>query len=98
MVELEHARELLEAMGLHTASELLDAQLERPVGAEDTYVHFLDELLSLEYSERKRHSEETRIKLSRLLCRKTLEEFDFAFQPSIDKRQIDEVGDLNPKN
>ena len=56
MVELEHARELLETMGLHTASELLDAQLERSVGAEDTYVHFLDELLSLEYTERKRRS------------------------------------------
>ncbi len=94
MVELEHARELLETMGLHTASELLDAQLERSAGAEDTYVHFLDELLSLEYTERKRRSEETRIKLSRLPCRKTLEEFDFAFQPSIDKRQIDELATL----
>ena len=72
MVELEHARELLDGMGLHTAASLLDAQLERSTHTEDTYVHFLDELLTLEHTERKRRSEETRIKLSRLPHRKTL--------------------------
>jgi len=94
MVELEHARELLDGMGLHAAASLLDAQLERSTHAEDTYVHFLDELLTLEYSERKRRSEETRIKLSRLPHRKTLDEFEFGFQPSIDKRQVDELATL----
>ena len=59
-----------------------------------TYVHFLDELLTLEHTERKRRSEETRIKLSRLPHRKTLDEFDFGFQPSIDKRQVDELATL----
>lgn len=94
MVELEHARELLDGMGLHTAASLLDAQLERSTHTEDTYVHFLDELLTLEHTERKRRSEETRIKLSRLPHRKTLAEFDFGFQPSIDKRQVDELATL----
>ena len=94
MVELEHARELLDGMGLNTAASLLDAQLERSTHPEDTYVHFLDELLTLEHTERKRRSEETRIKLSRLPHRKTLDEFDFGFQPSIDKRQVDELATL----
>lgn len=93
-VELEHAHELLDTMGLHTAAELLDAQLERSSHAENTYIWFLDELLTLEHAERRRRSEETRIKLSRLPNRKTLEEFDFEFQPSIDKRQIDELAPL----
>lgn len=94
MVELEHARELLDGMGLHTAASLLDAQLERSTHTEDTYVHFLDELLTLEHTERKRRSEETRIKLSRLPHRKTLDEFDFGFQPSIDNRQVNELATL----
>ena len=81
-------------MGLKTASELLDAQLERSVKAEDTYLKFLLEILSVEDTERKRRSEETRLKLSRLPHRKTLDEFDFDFQPSIDKRQIDELATL----
>ena len=34
MVELEHARTLLEQMGLNTAAQLLDAQLERALHAQ----------------------------------------------------------------
>jgi DNA replication protein DnaC len=94
MVELEHARDLLEEMGLKTAAGLLDAQLERSLKAENTYLAFLLELLTLEDTERKHRGEEMRIKLSRLPHRKTLSEFDFDFQPSIDKRQIDELATL----
>lgn len=94
MVELEHLRSLLEGMGLNTAAELLDTQLERSAHQEDTYLNFLTELLSAEQVERSRRSEETRIKLSKLPHRKTLEEFDFSFQPGIDKRQIDELATL----
>ena len=94
MVELEHARDLLGTLGLKTASELLDAQLERSLKAEDTYLAFLLELLTMEDMERKRRSEEMRIKTSRLPHRKGLDEFDFEFQPSIDKRQIDELATL----
>jgi DNA replication protein DnaC len=94
MVELERARDLLEDMGLRTASELLDAQLERSLKAEDTYLTFLLELLNVEDTERKRRSEEMRIKTSRLPHRKTLDEFDFNFQPGIDKRQVDELATL----
>jgi len=50
--------------------------------------------LEAEIQEKKRRSEETRIKLSRLPHRKTLEEFDFGFQPSIDVKQIKELSTL----
>ena len=43
MVELEHARELLSGMGLSTAAELLDAQINA-LCIEHTYIRFLDEL------------------------------------------------------
>ena len=39
-------------------------------------------------------SEETRLKLSRLPHRKTLNEFDFSFQPSIDTRLMNELATL----
>ena len=35
MVELEHARALLEQMGLQTAAQLLDAQLEQSLHTAD---------------------------------------------------------------
>ncbi len=66
MVELEHARALLEQMGLSTSAQLLDAQLERSLHAQQAYAQFLNELLSHEQQERERKSRETRLKLSRL--------------------------------
>lgn len=94
MVELEHSREQLENMGLTTAANLLDAHLEAATSSEATYLSFLSGLLDAEQSERKRRSEETRIKMSKLPHRKTLYEFEFDFQPSIDPRQIKELATL----
>lgn len=95
MVELEHTRQMLCDMGLATAAELLDAHLEKAVHEETTYIRFLEELLTSEQMERRRKSQETRLKLSKLPHRKTLEDFDFAFQPSIDKRQVEELATLS---
>lgn len=66
MVELEHARALLEEMGLNTAALLLEAHLEQTIHEDLTYVQFLDHLLTAEQVERRRKSHETRMKLSRL--------------------------------
>lgn len=94
MVELEHTRDLLVELGLHTAAALLDARLEAAAHSELTYLSFLGGLLDVEKAERKRRSEETRMKLSRLPHRKTIDEFDFNFQPSVDMRQIKELSTL----
>lgn len=58
------------------------------------YLSFLTSVLEAENQERKRRSEETRIKLSKLPNRKTLEEFDFEFQPSIDQKLIRDLATL----
>lgn len=94
MIELEHTRELLKELGLSTAAELLDARLEAAAHNDLTYLSFLGGLLEVEKTERKRRSEETRMKLSRLPHRKSLDEFDFGFQPGIDMRQIKELSTL----
>lgn len=95
MVELEHSRELLDNFGLSTAAAVLDARLEAASHGEMTYITFLCGLLEAESQSRKQRSEETRLKLSRLPHRKTLEEFDFAFQPSIDTRLMNELATLS---
>jgi DNA replication protein DnaC len=94
MVELERSRELLKDFGLAAAAEQLDAQLERASHSEMTYAAFLCGLLETEGQARKCRSEETRLKLSRLPHRKTLDEFDFSFQPSIDTRLMNELSTL----
>ena len=59
-----------------------DTKLEDAIHKDTTYLSFFSGLLGSEMQEKKRRSEETRIKLSRLPHRNTLEEFDFGFQPS----------------
>lgn len=94
MVELEKTRTLMQDLGLCTTAELLESLLEDSTIKEATYLSFLHRLLSAEMDEKNKRSEETRLKLSKLPHHKTLEEFDFAFQPSIDVRQIKELSTL----
>lgn len=63
MIELEHTRRMLSELGLDIASELLDAKIEDAMQKEATYLSFLSELLEAEIQEKRRRSEETRLKL-----------------------------------
>lgn len=91
MVEREHARALLSDMGLTMSAHLLDAQVERSTEGHHTYVQFLNELLSSEKQERDRRNLEYRIGRAHLPYVRRIEEYDFDFQPSIDRRLIDEL-------
>lgn len=95
MVEYEHTLKLLDDMGLTTAAEQLDAMLDEAARNDEiTYLGFLHNLLLQEEEARKRQSLQTRLKLSKLPYRKTLDEFDFEFQPSINKETIAELATL----
>jgi len=60
-----------------------------------TYEDFLRRLLSLEIEGRKQAAQHNRRKAARLPVRKTLEEFDFSFQPSLNERHLRELADLS---
>ncbi|KYO66714.1 IS21-like element helper ATPase IstB [Thermovenabulum gondwanense] len=94
MIELEKAKSNLEELGLLNAAVFIDAILERAQHANATYIEFLNGLLEAELSERQRRNIEVRSKLARLPYRKTLSEFDFTFQPSIDEKLIRELATM----
>jgi len=94
MIELEQVRLRLHELGLEQAALQLDAQLEAASRNQSTYLSFLNHLLDTEISERQKRNLEVRTKLAHLPYRKTLEEFDFAFQPSIDERLIRELATM----
>lgn len=94
MTELEQVRHRLEELGLQRASELLGARLKAAQNNQSTYLAFLGDLLEAELSERKRRNLEVRTKLARLPYRKSLDEFDFSFQPSLDARFIRELATM----
>lgn len=75
--------------------EHLPASLEtlcEQAGKRDlNYREFLAEALACEYAGRHQHGLESRLKAARLPWIKTLEQFDFAFQPSIDRKLVREL-------
>jgi DNA replication protein DnaC len=91
---LEKLHRTLPALELATADACLEAHLERAVKEETSYAQFLCELLEEEVTARHDRVLATRLRVAHLPYQKTLEAFDFAFQPSIDRRQIRELETL----
>jgi len=70
---------------------LCDDAAERQTG----YTEFLCRVLDSELVRRRDQGTLMRLKLAHLPFQKTLEQFEFGFQPSIDQRQIEELATLN---
>lgn len=87
-------KKCLEQLGLPAAAAALERHLETAVRQQVTYLEFLSDLLSSEQAERRARYLATRTRLANLPFKKTLADFDFGFQPSIDERQIRELATL----
>ena len=76
----------------------LDAKVEtlceQAAQRELDYRSFLTEALAVEWQGRDRRGIEARLRQARLPWIKTLEQFDFEFQPSLDRRQMRELASL----
>ena len=94
MIALEQARQHLETLGLKQAVEILDNTLDVAANKQLTYPEMLEQLLGAEVAARRERYLSTRTKMAHFPFQKTLEQFDFAFQPSIDERQVKELASL----
>jgi len=79
------------------ALEALDHTLHRLEQGEITAVEAIDALLSEEYSTRETRRIDTALKTARLVPIKTLEGFDFSFQPSLDRERIAALAHLDTR-
>ncbi len=95
MIELEQARSHLEHLGLAQAAGVLEGRLESASQNQVSYAGFLADLLGVEVAARRERYLLTRTRLAHLPYQRTLEQFDFAFQPSIDERQVRELAGLS---
>lgn len=73
---------------------MVESLLEVAAQKELAYAEFLVDLLGIEARARRERYLTTRTRLAHLPFRKTLEDFNFSFQPSIDERQVRELGTL----
>ena len=94
MIALDQARRHLETLGLKQAVEILDNTLDAAASRQLPYPEMLAELLGAEVAAKRERYLTTRTRLAHLPFQRTLEQFDFAFQPSIDERLVKELANL----
>ncbi len=94
MIALEQARQHLQTLGLKQAVEVLDNTLDAAANQQLPYPDVLVQLLGAEVGARRERYLKTKTALAHLPFQRTLEQFDFAFQPSIDERLVKELANL----
>lgn len=85
---------LLEKMRMEHLGAQLDSVCEQASKQELDLRSFLVQALETEWRGRQLRGIEARLKLARFPCIKTLDQFDFEFQPSIDRRVVRELAGL----
>ena len=93
MTDLVRARveSHLQRLRLRSVAERLDALLSDAARKEPTYLDFLDGLLRDELDAKQKKRVAMGIQIAHFPVAKTLEDFDFKFQPSIDAKLVREL-------
>lgn len=84
----------LDKLGLHAMAAHLETVADRAAKTESTYTGFLARLVELELADKTDRSVNARIHRARFPVLRTLEEFDFAFQPGLSAPRVRELATL----
>ncbi len=84
-------KEPLKDVGLLHVEATLPALLQQAQSQQLTYEAFLQQVLSTEREARQQMAYQRRFRLARLPASKTLEAFDFSFQPGLSARLVHEL-------
>ncbi len=85
----ERVHEYLNRLGLSVTDQIIDNYLES--ARDKPFMEILEHLLEQETKNLRSKKVEMRLNYSGLPFRKTMDQFDFSFQPSIDKKVIDDL-------
>lgn len=86
---------LLERLRLKALPTLLPALLAEARAQQMTYEGFLQRVLVEEVQAQDRRAHERRLRAAKLPVRKSLDAFDFSFQPTLSERVVRELADLS---
>ena len=92
---LDRIRGALVGLKMPRALETLDHTVQQLEKGEITAIEAIDELLSEEYATRETRRIDVALRTAKLLPVKTLEGFDFGFQPSLDRERIAALAQLD---
>lgn len=84
----------LKRLRLPAMAEMLDSYTKQAVSSNMSYMDFLMGLVSEEVAYKERKSIQNRIKSAKFPILKSLKDFDYAFQPSVDRKKLEELANL----
>lgn len=94
MSEMERIRGQLKRLALPTIAACFETEAQTAAKTEMSYVAYLARLIDAELAAKVDRSVASRISKARFPVLRTLEEFDFAFQPSLPAARIRELAEL----
>ena len=84
----------LSDLGMHKIQEHLDYYIDQVNKGEKSFSQALEELIDIEQQNNRIRAENACVKTAAFPFIKTMDEFDFSFQPSINKKQLLELNNL----
>ena len=93
-ITYERVQSHLDRLKLRRMAELIDPVAEQATKDKLSYLDFLDRLLAAEAESRAERRMIAKTRLAHFPFVKTLADFDFSFQPTIDKKQVSELATL----
>jgi DNA replication protein DnaC len=90
----QQLREQLAHLKLGAVAEQLAAALHQAESDKPSYTRFLHDLLAVEVQATEQRRLDNRLRFASFPAHKTLEQFDFSAQPSLDRRLVDELATL----
>jgi DNA replication protein DnaC len=90
----QHLREHLHYLGLRAVADQLAVALEHAERDKPGYTQFLHDLLASEVAAVEQRRLQGRLRFAKLPERKTIEQFDFAAQPGLDRRLVEDLATL----
>lgn len=94
MTELEHLRMQLKSLTLNHMAETFEEEAHKAIKAKMAYTSYLARLVEEQILVKTDRSVQAKMSKARFPSLKTLETFNFAFQPSLDERKIKELAQL----
>ena len=91
---LDRIESNLSRLRLPRIREILQAVIRKAEEHGKSYLSFLDDLLEEEVAQKEQRRIETALKISGLPFIKSIDEFDFTFQPKLDRRKVMSLFDL----
>lgn len=90
----EHITEMCQALNLNSTIESYMYMAQQAAEQTQSYTEFLENILTHELDGRKQRRQHMLTRMAAFPCIKTLDEFDFEFNPAVNKKQLFELATL----